>query len=58
MSIVITTAEIGSNAGPVIVMTTASVPAPRQRRVKLRGNPMAGRNAVVTSVPKRVGEAG
>ena len=58
MSIVISTTDIGSTTGPVIVMTTASVPAPRQRRVKLRGNPMAGRNAVVTSVPKRVGEAG
>ena len=58
MSIVISTTDIGSTTGPVIVRTTASVPAPRQRRVKLRGNPMAGRNAVVTSVPKRVGEAG
>ena len=56
MSIVITTAEIGSNAGPVIVMTTASIPAPRQRRAKLRGNPMSWPGALVTSVPKRVGE--
>ena len=58
MSIVITTAEIGSNAGPVIVMTTASIPSARERRAKLRGNPMAGPGALVTSVPKRVGEVG
>ena len=58
MSIVISTTDIGSTTGPVIVMTTAGVPAPRQRRMRLRGNPMAGRNAVVTSVPKRVGEVG
>jgi len=58
MSIVITTAEIGSTTGPVYVMTTASIPAARERRVKLRGNPMAGPGALVTSVPRRVGEVG